>query len=165
MSSRLLAAIFDPAILLALVPLVRLLLQTVLRPVFKTSALKALEKAASDTNVGDAVANVEVRKALAQYIINAGDLDRFFEICFFSALSIVVWLILQTGPVWQRNLSVGLLFVIIAALVWVATKAVRGSYEPGRKDVAKGTKDFAQYLNVLIVVLEVYSKLSKPPVA
>ena len=168
MSSNLLAAIFDPAILLGLVPLLKLLFQTVFRRFFKTSALEAFEKAASPANieaVRNAVANVEVRKALAQYVNNAGDLDRFFEICLFSGLSLVVWLILQTGPAWLRNVCMILLFVIIVALVTVATKAQRGSYEPGRKDVAKRTKDFAQYLNVLIVVLEVYSKLSKPPVA
>jgi hypothetical protein len=40
-------------------------------------------------------------------------------------------------------------------------KALKGAYEPGRKDATKTPARFGQVLNITIVVLEVLSSLTK----
>src|SRR5690349_10157300 len=110
--------VFRPAILLAFVPLIRWGCETVFTRVFKNSTVEALETAARPENsqsvVRNAVGNEEVRKALAQYIDNASALERFLETCFFSGLSLVVWLISEAEQRWEQILFGALLFAVIA---------------------------------------------------
>jgi divalent metal cation (Fe/Co/Zn/Cd) transporter len=163
--AHLLGSLFRPAILLALVPLIRFAFEKAFGRVFRNSTKEALDKAARPDNkieaVRNAVANENVRAALAQYVENAASLERFFETCFFAGLSLLVWALSEAEKRWEQILSVALLFVIVVALVTVGVKALKEAYEPGRKDATKTPARFAQVFSITIVMLEVLSTLMK----
>jgi len=161
--TRIISTLWNPAILVALVPFIRLIIEFVFRRAFKNSTTEALAHACDNTdqNVRTAVSHKDVREALALYVDNDSDLEEFFQTCLFSALSLVVWLLTaQSRESYQQVINILLLFLIVSALVVVGIWS-RKKYESARLNAAKNPRRFSYVLAFVIVILEVITKLSE----
>jgi hypothetical protein len=156
----------NPAIILALVPLVKsIILEGLLRRAFKNSTLESLERANSNDNtvvaVKNAVSDSGVRVALAQYIDNAASMEKFFETCLFVAFSLAIWWVTEPKKQdYERVINIALPFLIIVVLIYVGIRLGKGKYELSRIDATKSFSYFAYGLDLVVVVLESVAKLT-----
>lgn len=162
--SKIISTLWNPAILLAGVPFVRLIIEFAFRRAYKNSTFEALTQASrssTESNVKNAVSDENVRKSLALYVDNDSDLEEYFQTSLFSALSLVVWLLTARNKhTYQQDIDILLLFVIVAVLVVVGIWS-RKRYEPARLSAAKYPKWFSYVLALLIVILEVLAALGE----
>lgn len=171
-TANLKAWLLNPAFLLALVPLVKFVLEFLYRRWLGGSTLESLNRAATSTNstvdkVKEAVKGPsddqgkEIRKALAGYVDNIAKLEKFFETCAFTALSLGIWwLTEQHKQGYQKAINLILLFVIIFGLLIVGIRSAQNKYDFASKDEMKNTDRFAFGLNLVVVILESVLKLT-----
>ncbi len=149
----------DPALLLALVPFIKYGIEWLLRHVFGQTALHALELASDDNNaqekVHEAVTNVEVRKALAQFVENATQLEEFTKVMVFASLSLLAWnLTTGSAPGWARLVNGFLIVATFLIILYLLVRFVTGKVAPGRKDATTKLIRLARALDFAILLFE-----------
>jgi hypothetical protein len=155
--------LLNPAILLALVPLIKFGIEFVLRRLFGQTALTALNLASQPGNaqpaVQTAIENEEVRKALAQFVENSAQLEDFIKIMVFASLSLIAWNLIasKTSPM-LGTINILLIAATIALLLYLAIRLIRGKAAPGRKDATRKLIRTARGLDFAILVFEAIAK-------
>lgn len=166
--------LLSPAFLLALVPLVKLGVETLFRRVLGNSTLESLHRAAAAEKdlvkaARDAIrgandnAGRSIREGLACYLDNRAALEKFFETCFFTVLSLAVWWPTEQHKLeYQKAINIALLVFIALTLVIVGVRVSQDKYEYARIKAVKNPSRVAFGINLLVVILESASKLTGP---
>ena len=116
------------AIILALVPFIRWLIEWIFRKAFTDSAAEAIKSAENDSRPAiEAVVKIpDAITSLSHYIKNWSGLEKFYQTCAFATFSIVVLMVTEDiSPKPRLFTSVGLLVIIIVMLLIAAIRGMR----------------------------------------
>ena len=114
------------AIILALVPFVRWLIERLFRWLFKESAAEAIKAAKNDSRhlVKDIANNPSLITSLSHYLKNWSAMEKFYQTCVFATLSIIVLMV--TEDISQKPLLVVSVSLLVIIIVMLLIAAIRG---------------------------------------
>jgi len=155
--SDIISILRNPAILIGVVPFIRLLIEFAFRKGLTNATKETLDYASEhgEPLVRTALSEDKARGPIAVHLDNDSNLAEFFQTCLFSAFSLVIWLLTQpnTGSI-AAKINALLIFLIVVALVSVGRWS-RKKYDSAKVGATKFPVRVSYFLAVGVVVFEV----------